>query len=180
MRDMKRTDWTRILEREYSERAAVENGRRRRESLMLIKKVAEPLSVSSAGETAVIADDGYNWLQIAVEGCRVWLTAMFDGSGDFLQIYFDITAGNSFEDPENPKFEDMYLDVVVTKDYRTVVLDEDELDEALSEGIVTQKAYDLAKEDCAELCRRLRGREKRAAEYCIKIMEELRKGICTE
>lgn len=62
LRDMRRSEWVRITEREYSERGFENNGARVRESLLLIKKVEEPLAVESLGKRTVIADEGYCWL----------------------------------------------------------------------------------------------------------------------
>lgn len=173
LRDMRRSEWMRIAEREYSERGFENNGARVRESLLLIKKVEEPLAVESLGKRTVIADAGYCWLQRAEEGGFVWLTAMFDGDGRFLQIYFDITAGNRFDDPENPTFEDMYLDVVLDSDGGIFVLDEDELEKALSVGDITDDEYRRTKGACARLCGWLEGHQYETEEYCRETYKSL-------
>jgi predicted RNA-binding protein associated with RNAse of E/G family len=43
-----------------------------------------------------------------------------------------------------PWYDDLYLDVVVLADGSFHLLDEDELDEALQEGKITQDEYDIA------------------------------------
>lgn len=178
VKDMKRTDWQRILERAYAERDFVHNGARARESLMLIKRASAPLSVQSGSEVVKVVDNGYFWLQTAVEGEFVWLTAMFDENGELLQIYFDITAGNCFDDPENPTFEDMYLDVVLTTRGEICMLDEDELDEALAAGDITQEEYEHAKDVCKRLCDWLSEYKAETIEYCESAFERLREEIC--
>lgn len=165
-KDMRRTDWQRILEREFSSGDFEYRGTRARESLMLMKKITAPLSVRNGPEKVKIVDKGYSWLQTAVEGQFIWLTAMFDEKGALLQVYFDITAGNRFDDPENPTFEDMYLDVVLTPRGDIYVLDEDELNEALAAGDITREAYEQAKEACKKLCGWLREHTVETVEYC--------------
>ena len=177
VRDMRRTDWHRILEREYSARDFEYCGARARECLMLIKKAKESLDVGCGSFEVRVVDNGYYWLQTAVEDAKVWLTAMFDAEGRFLQIYFDITAGNRFDDPENPTFEDMYLDVVLTPKGEIYVLDEDELDEALSCGKIVGVEYERAKEACKKLCEWLDEHSGETVEYCKDAFERLKGGM---
>ena len=96
----------------------------------MIDEVTGPLTVHYHSRDVLIADAGYSWFQAAVPGARWWLTAMFDECDRLIQIYFDITGGSRFDDPENPTFEDMYLDIVVSADGSIEVVDRDELDEA--------------------------------------------------
>ena len=132
MKDMRRSDWSRILSRRYASRPCRFRGREGRVSLLVIEEAAEPLIVQDAGEELNIVERGYAWVQIALEGLPFWLTAMYDAQGRLIQIYFDITAGNRFDDPENPTFVDMYLDIVVNSRGELFVMDQDELDEALA------------------------------------------------
>ena len=177
IRDMLRTDWRRILEREYVSRNFSYNGLRARESLMLIKKVAAPLAIKSGNETVTVVDVGYSWIQTAVEGKPIWLTAMFDPSGGFIQAYFDVTAGNSFENPDNPTFRDMYLDVVLTPKAETFVLDEDELDDALTQGDITREEYKHAQTACKRLCDWLREHKDETIRYCAETYIRLKNGL---
>ena len=93
----------------------------------------------------LIADAGYSWLQVALKDRYFWATVMFDDMGNFLQGYFDITAGNSFEDMDNPKFQDMYLDLVLLSDGRILVLDREELEGLLVENSDEPYADRIAK-----------------------------------
>ena len=145
LRDMYRTDWTRIKEREYISRACTLDGQPARESLIVIRETTEPLTVSSAGTPVKVVEKNYSWIQLAQEGARWWLTAMFDEKDTLLQMYFDITAGNLFDNAENPKFRDMYLDLVLRPDGVVVLLDEDELTEALENGAITQTEFEQTK-----------------------------------
>lgn len=172
-KDMRRSDWHRILRREYVSRDMQMHGRRGKESLLLIREVTEPLIVHDAGEDALIVEKDYAWVQIALEGQPFWLTAMFDGHGQLLQIYFDITAGNRFDDPENPWFEDMYLDIVINSRGEMYILDQDELDAALADGTIVKEEYDRAEAACRQLYAYLEENRKDVAALCSRVYREL-------
>ncbi len=172
-KDMRRSDWRRILRREYVSRDCRMHGLRGKESLLVIREVTGPLVVNSAGENVLVVEKDYAWVQIALEGLPFWLTAMYDNQGRLLQIYFDITAGNRFDDPENPTFVDMYLDIVVNSRNELHVLDRDELDEALAAGDIAQEEYDKAEAACKQLYAYLEENRESVAELCGKVYREL-------
>ena len=176
LRDMKRSDWHRIQERDYACRECWTDGAREMESLLTIRRITEPLRVTNGTEQVTIVETGYRWVQIAREGAPVWLTAMFDDQGRFLQMYFDITAGNRFDNPDNPTFRDMYLDVVVTAAGEIIVLDQAELDGALAQGDITQEEHDRAEAVCEGLCVWLREHSPEVAARCERVVREL--GSC--
>lgn len=177
LRDMYRTDWTRIKKREYISRECTINGRPARESLILIREITEPLTVSSAGMPVKIVEKNYSWIQLAQKDAFWWLTAMFDEQGTLLQMYFDITAGNLFDNPENPTFRDMYLDVVLRPDGVVVKLDEDELDEALEKGEITPAEYEQTITACEELISFLQENTEDVLNRCRRTQKELKRII---
>ena len=70
---------------------------------------------------------------------------------ELLEIYIDMTAGNDFTDEENPCYRDLYLDLVVNPEGAVRLLDEDELEQAYSEGKVTPEEYARTKSCALEL-----------------------------
>ena len=172
-KDMRRSDWRRILRREYVSRDCRMYGIRGKESLLVIREITSPLIVHDAGEDALIVEKDYAWVQIALEGLPFWLTAMYDDRGRLLQIYFDITSGNRFDDPENPWFADMYLDIVVNSRGELYILDRDELDAALAEGEITKAEWDKANAACAQLYTYLQENRESVTELCGRIYREL-------
>lgn len=173
MRYMRRGDWRRILKRDYVCRPCESDGAREMESLLTIREVTEPLRVCRGTEWVTIVEKGYRWVQIAREGAFVWLTAMFDERGQFLQMYFDVTAGNRFDTPDDPSFRDMYLDVVVTPAGEIMVLDQDELDEALAQGKITPEEHDRAERVCRGLCAWLEEHRFELIARCERILRDL-------
>ena len=172
-KDMRRSDWHRILRREYVSRDCQICGQRGKESLLVIREVTGPLTVHDGGEDVLIADTDYAWVQIALEGLPFWLTAMYDARGRLIQIYFDITAGSRFDDPENPTFVDMYLDIVVNSRGELYVMDQDELDEALAEGTITQEEWNNASAACERLYAYLEENREAVTELCARVYREL-------
>ena len=170
---MRRSDWRRILKRDYACRSCEINGAREMESLLTIREITEPLRVRRGTEWVTIVEKGYRWVQIAREGAFVWLTAMFDEHGQFLQMYFDVTAGNRFDTPDDPCFRDMYLDVVVTPTGEMMVLDQDELDEALAQGEITSEEHDHAELVCRSLCKWLEAHRLEVLARCERVLREL-------
>ncbi len=177
-RDMRRTDWQRITKRRYISREDADIfGNTGRISLTSIDEVTGPLTVHYQSRAVLIADAGYSWLQAAVPGACWWLTAMFDKYDRLIQIYFDITAGSRFDDPENPTFEDMYLDIVVSADGSIEVVDRDELDEALQSGTITASQHQNAIENCEKLERFLRENTADVMAWCCARQRELKREI---
>ena len=138
---MRRTDWKRILKRDYQYGSCALGGIDGIASLITIHEVTQPLKVLNGEHEVTIVDKGISWLQIALREQYVWVTAMFDPQGRLLQVYFDVTNGNCLENPENPTFEDLYLDIVMEPDGTLYLLDRDELDDALENGEITEKQY---------------------------------------
>ena len=174
IRDMRRSDWHRIIERRYTVRPCNFQGMEGVVSLLQIRKVTEPLMVPGEnGEKVLIADAGYSWLQVAFKEQFFWATVMYDNKGRFMQGYFDITGGNSFEDMENPTFKDMYLDLVLLEGGRILVLDRDELEEAVKQNEITEDEYEQTVKAGEELDRFLQEKGKEFLQFCSEWREKL-------
>lgn len=173
-KDMRRSDWKRITRRTYVSRNICIGGVPGLESLIAIHDITSPLTVTSTGKAVKIVEKDYCWLQIALKDSPFWLTVMFDETGRLLQMYFDITAGNRFDDPENPGFRDMYLDVVVHDDGERFILDQDELDEALEQNEITPDEHRQAQAACADLCSYLSENTEALLTHCRQSYAELK------
>lgn len=174
LKDMKRTDWKRITRRTYLSREIIIDGVPGLKSLIRIEEITAPLTVSSTGKPVKIVEKDYCWLQVALKDSLYWLTVMFDEEGRLLQMYFDLTAGNRFDDPQNPCFRDMYLDVVVHDNGEYFMLDQDELDDALAAGEITPAEYEQTQAACAALCRALDTDTESIFAYCNQSYTELK------
>lgn len=139
-----RSDWKRILEKEYRlVRCDLESFQGWITEFKMIR-VREPLSVSSWGTSVCIADAGFTWLHYLRDGANHVVTLMLDSSGAIVQWYIDIVLEHGLDERGVPYFDDLYLDVVVGSDGRVEVQDADELEDALKAGVISQAQFDLA------------------------------------
>ena len=175
IREINRSNWKRILKkRMYCRPCSITLPSGKKQGLahiLVMDEVREPLAKNGI----TIVEKGYTWLQIALKETHYWLTAMYNQADELVQIYFDITNGCSFEDPINPTFEDMFLDLVLLPDGTFRILDQDELEEALSAGLITRIQYETAKDDLEKLVCYLRDHSKDVIEYCNTMVLELKR-----
>ena len=120
--------------------------------LLTFTGIPEPEMVNSVMGRMCIADKGYQWLELVPENGHWALTAMFRDDALFEQ-YIDITLDNEVSGDGNAVFTDLLLDVVVLRDGKPVLLDEEELEAALADGIITREQYVLAKQTAGEIVR---------------------------
>ena len=71
------------------------------------------------------------------------LTIMFDDNENLIEWYFDIAKKVGIENGV-PYEDDLYLDMVITPQGSKLILDEDELQEALNRGEITKEDATLA------------------------------------
>jgi len=142
IKDMERSEWTRIRAKKQIILPFFCEGRHGKISLMKLMDVSTPFCRSYNGREIVLADNGYYWLQLAMEGEHAWFTVMFDALGNLLQIYVDVTSGNE-TDKDDPTFEDLFLDYVL---YGNDVyeLDREELEAAHSAGVISEAQCEAA------------------------------------
>ncbi|NIK12562.1 putative RNA-binding protein associated with RNAse of E/G family [Alkalibacillus almallahensis] len=77
------------------------------------------------------------------------VTTMFNANGEIVQWYIDICLGNGIEN-EVPFMDDLFLDIILLPSGEIIDKDADELEDALSKGIIDKNLYDLAwNETCA-------------------------------
>ena len=89
---------------------------------------SEIWKVSSLGDSTIIAAPGYKWLQLSPHDASWWLTVMYDTEGALVQYYFDIIGNRWLSEAGEPRFCDMFADVVMLPDGKYCVLDREELE----------------------------------------------------
>jgi len=107
-------------------------------------EVPEPVLVSDKGAPYVVIDTGFRWLQQFPDGANHCMTTILDAEGKLVEFYIDIIHEHGLDAHGVPWYDDLYLDVAELPDGRVLLLDEDELEEALAKGVITQAQYDLA------------------------------------
>lgn len=172
-RHISRKGWGRILdasssymELEFPDFKAVA-------ALMQINKVKQPLVVKAVDRDLTIVDDGYMWMQLAPEGQFWWMSVMFDRQGSIIQYYFDTTKGNYLSGSES-YFIDLFLDVVALPDGRADLLDQDELDAALADGVITDNEYALSTATAKMLIENIPDNIDKLNKFCYELAERLK------
>lgn len=168
-----RPEWTLIERKSFCFREFETAGLSGVAAVLSLEKVSAPYAVRSArGEPLIIADDGYFWLQLAPRDCHWWLTAMYDRTRTAVQFYFDITRRNHVRGGASC-FEDLMLDVVLTPGGDPLLLDADDLHEALALGSITQDEADMAMLEARRLITGLQKRQRELTAFCDGMMELL-------
>jgi predicted RNA-binding protein associated with RNAse of E/G family len=138
-----RSEWKRIVKRKYVQSYLETSEFKGYITLLNTIKVTEPLSVLYGDKNVCIVDDGYMWLQQFPLEKKHSVTTMFDANGDIVQWYIDICYENGIEN-NVPWMDDLFLDIVLLPSGEIIEKDADEIEDALSIGIIDKPLYDLA------------------------------------
>ncbi len=168
---MSRPEWKRIIEREYKVINLEEEDLGGKISLLWIKKVTSPRFEQYHESFIKIVDDNYYWIQLALKGKKYWVTAMFDENMKIVQYYIDIIKSNSVIE-DDPYFYDMFLDLVITGE-EIVLLDEEELKQALDEKIITIEEYNEAYETANDIMNNFEDFKTKLDYICNKYLNKL-------
>lgn len=102
------------------------------------------LFVEYESEPYCLAADGYKWLMILPMDEYWCITAMYNQENEIIEWYFDISKNNFIDERGMPCIDDLFLDLVLLPDGRIIMLDEDELQEALDSGQIIKDDYNFA------------------------------------
>lgn len=88
---------------------------------------------------------GYTWIEFYDYRANNRLTAMYDENKQIVEWYFDVARKIGKDNKTNMPYEDdLYLDIVFMPDGSSIVLDQDELEEAYKNNEITEDDYKLA------------------------------------
>ena len=170
---LRREGWKRVTKRQDAQRRVRDAFVDGWIGLIRMEAVTHALTVSYDGMPLTLVDRGYAMLQIAPSDAHWWLSVYLGADGKVLQFYFDVTWANHVEG-EQPFFEDLYLDVVFLPDGRHFVLDREELDDALRQGVIGQDQYALAIQTAQEIVETWTGRVAELTETCLAYTDSLK------
>ena len=133
-----------------------------------IYKVDHIVKVPRDGrEDDCILDAGYKRIRILPIDKNYAINSIFNEKSEFIEFYIDIIRCVKIEEKTNvPYMEDLYVDVVYTNKNEIIILDEDELDEALEDNEISKEEYDIVNKTKKELVEMLSDKTK--AENLIK------------
>ena len=66
---------------------------------------------------------------------------MFDEKKDIVQWYIDITNMNGIDSDGRIFYDDLYLDVVITKQRSVLLINEDKINHSLDNFVITSEQY---------------------------------------
>lgn len=145
-----RSGWKRIIQSEYTQSFIEKKEFTGHITLINMIKVTDPLWVQYGENKICIVDDNYMWLQHFPIGKNYALTTMFDANGEIVQWYIDICYEIGIEN-NIPWMDDLILDIVVLPTGEIVQLDEEELEDALENAVISKVMYDLARDEAARI-----------------------------
>lgn len=96
------------------------------------------------GNSEVVIDNGYKILTFFPEKGAYCCTAMINRENKILQWYFDILKSDCKFDSDVPYGEDMFLDVILLPNGEYYMIDEDDLNEALQNKLITPEEFEKA------------------------------------
>ncbi len=108
-----------------------------------LKDIDEPLMVNNGLYDLCIIKNDYEWYQLFSLDKNYVLTIMIDDNKKVIQWYFDISYKIGLDNGV-PYEDDMYLDMIITKEGNILHLDEDELIEAYKNKELTKEDLDNA------------------------------------
>ena len=115
-------------------------------------------------------DNNYKWLEFYDYNSKVKLTAIYDENNEIIEWYFDI-AREIGKEKDVPYEDDLYLDVVVTPEGEIILLDEEELKNALNRMEITEKEYKDTYKEANQLMDRLSNKKEELQEFTDKYLK---------
>lgn len=113
-------------------------------------EMEEPWTV----EDVIIAKPGYRWVTRWEEGKNHTVCQFLDERGNLVAVYSDIGSVVT-KTPNGYEFDDWYLDVFQPAGERPVLLDEDELQQAVQAGYLTEGQAELARQEVSRVMEQL-------------------------
>lgn len=126
----------------------------------------------------VIIDNNYKLLEFYDYSSKVKLSVFYNKNNQVIEWYFDIAKKLGKENGV-PYEEDLYLDIVVRNNGEIILLDEEELKEALKRLEITKAEYQMAYEEANRLIMLLEGNKKKLKNFTQKYFEKfLNQNLC--
>lgn len=120
-----------------------------------LERMTEPFII---GDGIIGMDNGYYILEIVPKNKNYALRIFINDKKEVIEYYFDIIAESGIDkETKIPYFMDAYLDIVFnTKDRKVIILDRDELEDALKTNNISKANYDMALRTQEELLKEIK------------------------
>lgn len=141
--------------------------------LVKIKNVEKPWLISNDGFNVCILDENYEWLEIYPDNEKYAITVMYDDKQNLIEWYFDMIKSRGIENGI-PYIDDLYLDLVIGPKGEKVVLDEDELKNALDRNEITLEEFEMAYMTLRKLENKYVENQEELIELTTKLFKEIK------
>lgn len=148
-----------------------------RMGLICIEKVKEPQSWNAFGTKITVADDGYKWLIVFPVDENYVITMYLNRQNKPVIWYIDICDGNGTDDDGVYFYNDMFLDLIVSTTKAVDELDRDEMEQAYSEGLITDNQMDRANKTAERLMNRIQSSPDWINDFCMSAFSKIQKRI---
>jgi predicted RNA-binding protein associated with RNAse of E/G family len=109
-------------------------------SLLKIEEINRPFMAG----VICLYNKGYSELCFLPDGENWTLFAIYNDKDEIVEWYIDITKKNALDEDGNPYCDDLYIDAVLMPDGTLLILDEDDLKNALDRGDISNADFELA------------------------------------
>lgn len=114
------------------------------EFYLSVKKIIEIKKPFILPTAECLIDNGYYIVEVIPKNENYAMRVFFNEKKERLMYYFDITLGNGLDlDTLIPYYNDLYLDIIVVNK-KIKILDENELQEALDNKVISINEFTLA------------------------------------
>lgn len=115
------------------------------------KKIISIKSPFCTENSGCLINKMYSIIEIVPLDENYCIRLFIDKNKKIILYYFDITLKNGFDkNLESPYYDDLFIDIVLKND-KIIILDEEELNEALEKKYISKKEYNLAQKVKNEL-----------------------------
>ena len=108
-----------------------------------LNNIEKPVFVNNGFYDLCVIKNDYEWIGLYPDKELYALTIMIDDDGNVIQWYFDIAKALGIENGI-PYEDDLFLDMIITKEGNKIVVDEDELLSAKDKGEITKEDVENA------------------------------------
>lgn len=138
------SDWHHVIKSRFLLREINDEAFQGYASLFYFDEIDAPLWMPIAGERVCVVNNGYSWLQLFPRGSNHVATITFDAQDRVHHWYIDISKRTYMDEQGMLWYDDLYLDLIFLPGGDVELLDEDELNEAYAQGIISTNEYNLA------------------------------------
>ena len=111
---------------------------------LCVKKIKKVSNKFITKQGLCLIDNGYFIVEILPKNKNYSMRVFIDNNKNVLEYYFDITFLNGFDkELRTPFYDDLYLDILVFNE-EIIIKDEDEILDALNNGIINKKQFEFA------------------------------------